>query len=78
MLVRLGFENLGFDGSRRLTESFDGPVGCSPLFLSSFSSRWSKEGTKIHFRFDSLHSVAVSTRWAELIQNQFVSRQSRA
>ena len=58
--------------SRRLSKGFGGPVGCSPLFLSSFSSRWSEEGTEIHFRFDSLHSVAVNTRWAELIQNQLM------
>ena len=80
MLDRPGCESLGSDvvgegvdlqrSSRAnpggKSSGFDGPFRCPLLLLSRFSGRWSKEGTEILFRFDSLHSVAVSTRWVEL------------
>ena len=76
MLVRLGCENLGCDvvgeGADLQCSSKTNPGGGADALtvllaarwssFSSFSGRRSKEGTEILFRFDSLHSVAVSTR----------------
>ena len=82
ILVRLDCENLDFD-----VVDEDDDLQCSSKAIPNdrvdtltvlltaryFSGRASQKDKEILFHFDSLHSVAVSTRYVELIQKRTLS-----